>query len=191
MNSKDEQISGKYESQSGGAQGRQQEDVAQEPGDDEAAEPEVDKTLGGFEADRPWRVAKSLEVLRHQVNSMAPNRSKLSDGGIGDAKHATRNSDHNPWVIDGDTGVVTARDFTHDPANGCDAEVLAEKIRSSGDDRVKYIIWDRQIASSSPKDGQPAWAWRAYTGKNGHTHHIHISVDPDKSSYDSEKPWNL
>jgi hypothetical protein len=37
----------------------------------------------------------------------------------------------------------------------------------------------------------PAWAWRKYTGKNGHTHHVHISVKPLKAPYDDPSPWSL
>jgi hypothetical protein len=102
-----------------------------------------------------WRVAESLKKLQSQVNSKAPNRSKKSDGTIGDAAHATRNSDHNPWVKDGTKGVVTALDITHDPANGCDAGQIAEAIRSSKDSRVKYMIWNKKIASHQAPDGQP------------------------------------
>ena len=57
---------------------------------------------------RGWRVAESLQRLLDQVNQMAPVRSKASDGAIGDASHQTRDSDHNPWVTDGNIGVVTA-----------------------------------------------------------------------------------
>ena len=71
-----------------------------------------------------WRVAKSLEHLRTQVNNAFPNRSKASDGTIGDISHQGRESDHNPWVVDAGIGVVTALDVTHDPAHGCDAGKL-------------------------------------------------------------------
>lgn len=55
-----------------------------------------------------WRVAKSLLILRDQINQYAPHRNKDSDGTIGDEHHAHTNSDHNPQVIDGNIGVVTA-----------------------------------------------------------------------------------
>ena len=42
-----------------------------------------------------WRVARSLDVLLGQLNALAPERSKASDGSIGDAAHASRSSDHN------------------------------------------------------------------------------------------------
>lgn len=131
-----------------------------------------------------WRVAKSLEVLRKQIDDFAPGRNRSADGGIGDAAHASRSSDHNPHVKDGTMGVVTARDFTHDPANGVDAGKLADILRLSGDKRIKYIISNRRIANP----GQP---WRAYTGSNPHTMHFHVSVNPSKSLYDDETPWAI
>lgn len=45
-----------------------------------------------------WRLARGLEHLRAQVNTKWSNRSKDSDGSIGDEAHASRSSDHNPWV---------------------------------------------------------------------------------------------
>jgi hypothetical protein len=138
-----------------------------------------------------WRVALSLNKLLSQLNATAPNRSKASDGAIGDTNHSNRKSDHNPWVIDGGRGVVTARDFTHDAEHGCDCTKLAEAIRASRDPRVKYIIWNRRICTSFPKNGKPAWAWRPYVGRNGHTHHMHLSVKAMKSLYDSQTPWSI
>lgn len=176
---------------------QQDEGYAKQPADDEEAETSGERKLNlgddeDFEAVIDWRVAKSLERLRAQINAMAPNRSKISDGGIGDPAHAKRNSDHNPWVdFDGRRGVVTARDFTHDPSGGCDAGAVAERLRVSQDPRIKYIISNSRIASSAAKDGQPPWAWRPYTGKNKHDHHFHISVKEEKSFYDDEKDWNF
>ena len=138
-----------------------------------------------------WRIAKSLEVLRKQINEAFPGRSKASDGGIGDAAHATRDSDHNPWVKDGAMGVVTARDFTCDPNDGADTESLAEKLRQSRDPRIKYVIYNRRMFSSYASNGVPAWTWRPYSGKNPHVHHFHISVLPAKERYDDEAPWGI
>lgn len=175
----------------------QDEGYAKQPLDDEAAETGEERSIDlgadeGFEANIDWRIAKSLERLRAQINAMAPGRNKASDGGIGDPAHAKRNSDHNPWVdFDGRKGVVTARDFTHDPSGGCDAGAVAEKLRSSQDPRIKYIIWNRRIANSSPIDGQAAWTWRPYSGSNPHNHHFHISVKAERSLYDDERDWSL
>jgi len=138
-----------------------------------------------------WRIAKSLEVLRKQINEAFPSRSKVSDGGIGDAAHATRDSDHNPWVKDGAIGVVTARDFTCDPNDGADTEALAERLRLGRDGRIKYVIYNGRMFSSIAKPHRAAWQWGPYTGKNPHKHHFHVSVLPDKARYDSEAPWAL
>jgi hypothetical protein len=134
-----------------------------------------------------WRVAKSLLKLRDQVNQKAPHRSKASDGTIGDAAHASRKSDHNPWVKDGHIGVVTAMDITNDPADGCDAQALVNSLVTSRDPRIKYLIWNRRKVSSSV---QP-WVWRKYTGKNPHNKHCHVSVKSDKAHYDSTAAWHI
>jgi hypothetical protein len=144
---------------------------------------------------RQWRVAKSLLKLREQVNARAPNRNKASDGTIGDSSHcgggAPSSSDHCPWVTDGNGGVVTAMDITHDPAGGCDAGALAQSIVDARDDRVKYVISNKRIASSSSMDGKPPWTWRLYDRPNPHTKHCHISVKSQKASYDATDSWNI
>lgn len=135
-----------------------------------------------------WRVAIALEVLRQQLNAAFPRRSKISDGGIGDAKHASRNSDHNPWVKDSKgIGVVTARDFTHDPRTGIDCHWLADQLVKSRDPRIKYIIWNKRILSSKTAP----WTWRPYSGVNAHTKHLHISVNPEPVHYDGTAKWKL
>ncbi len=138
-----------------------------------------------------WRLARSLEVLRAQVNAAYPRRDKTSDGTIGDAAHASRSSDHNPWVKDGATGIVTALDITHDPENGPNAGELAETLRASKDPRIKYIISNKRIVSSTVTGGKPAWAWRKYTGSNPHNKHVHISVVSTKNKYDATDQWDI
>ena len=137
-----------------------------------------------------WRLAHCLEVLREEVNAVAPRRSIVSDGTVGDVAHATRSSDHNPFIKDPrGTGVVRAFDVTHDPAGGLDCDRLAEHVRrlgAGGDKRVIYVIWNHKIAS--PKEG---WRWRAYTGTNPHDKHVHISVSQDPRAYDSPAPWGF
>lgn len=146
---------------------------------------------GPLETSRPWRVANSLKVLLRQVDHAFPNRSRKSDGTIGDAAHASRNSDHNPHIVDGEFGVVTAVDITHDPASGCHAGHIADTLHGSRDPRIKYIIWKRRIANASGIGGAAPWAWRAYTGSNPHDKHCHISVQKSKEFYDNERLWSL
>lgn len=134
-----------------------------------------------------WRAAACLIHLRDQVNRLAPHRSVASDGTIGDDSHATRDSDHNPWVREGPIGIVTAIDITHDPAGGCDAAAIVDALVASRDPRIKYIIWNRRIINSRV---QP-WVWRAYNGANPHNRHLHLSVVPLKVLYDSPGPWRI
>lgn len=134
-----------------------------------------------------WRVAKSLLVLRDQLKAAHPTMSNI--GFIGDAEHASRESDHNPWIDDpaSSVNVVSAGDVYHQPAKGMDAGKLAEALKQAKDPRVKYVIWNRRIWSLA-RNGE---GWRPYTGKDPHTGHVHISVSSTKSLYDNTRPWTI
>lgn len=133
-----------------------------------------------------WRLAKSLETLRNQVNAAYPNRSKVSDGTIGDAAHAASASDHNP----NRNGVVCALDLTHDPANGLDAHALAEHLRVNRHPNLRYVISNARIAGYWNN-----WQWEK---SSGHYQHCHISVGTHGvgdgqtyENYDSTQAWNI
>ena len=130
-----------------------------------------------------WRVATSLETLRHQLNARFPGRSTASDGGIGDEAHQKSGSasDHNPWY---GPGIVTARDFTHDPAHGLDIQQIGDQLLGSQDPRIKYVIANRRIGSSR------SWQWGPYDGANPHEKHFHLSVVASPLC-DDDRPWNL
>lgn len=136
-----------------------------------------------------WRLAKSIKRLLDQVNAQNPHRRKDSDGGIGDAAHASRSSDHNPYIVVKGQGVVRAFDFTHAPETGFDAYAFAEMMRKNKDPRVRYIISNRKIASG--KAGPQPWTWRKYEGKNPHDHHTHVSVTENEAEFDDARKWNL
>ena len=129
-----------------------------------------------------WRLARSLATLRGQINALSPNRSKISDGTIGDVAHAARASDHNP----DSGGIVRALDLTHDPAHGIRGKVLANALLASRDRRIKYVISDGEIAAGA--DGPKPWQWRKYAGANPHTHHVHVSVVAGAAGED-HRPW--
>lgn len=132
-----------------------------------------------------WYVAHSLDALLDEINASAPHRSKASDGSIGDADHSSRESDHNPCDCH---GAVCARDFTHDPGHGFDSYAFADWLRARCDNgqenRVKYIISNRRIAS--PTDD---WTWRPYTGSNPHDRHVHVSVEHPGATFNDTQPW--
>ena len=139
-----------------------------------------------------WRLAKALGATRTagllgEVNARAPTRSTVSDGGIGDTRHAASVSDHNPCAC---CGVVCARDFTHDPPT-FDSYAFAEWLRTrvlAGEARVKYVISNGRIFSGRHQ-AHPAGLWRPYTGKNKHAHHVHVSVHHIAALSDDASPW--
>ena len=135
-----------------------------------------------------WRVAASLELLRAEINEIAPLRSTKSDGAIGDKAHRASASDHNP----NDANVVCARDFTHNPGRGADMHRISRRIVAVLPPALKYVIWDHQIWSRA----RASEGWRPYSGSNPHTKHMHVSVGrgPDGDStgpYDDMTPWGL
>lgn len=129
---------------------------------------------------REWRPARCIVAFRDLVDRLWPKRSKDSDGTIGDERHKT--GDHVPDAA----GIVHAIDITNDPANGVDIESLAEALRESRDERIQYVIANRQIFSSTV---QP-WQWRTYGGSDPHTNHLHMSVVRDARA-DDPSGWNI
>jgi hypothetical protein len=131
-----------------------------------------------------WRLALGLVTLREQVNKVWPNRSKESDGSIGDEHHSARLSDHNP----DEHGIVHAIDITHDPKGGFDSYAFADLILKQQDARLRYVISNRRIGSG-PQGPQPG-VWRHYSGANAHDHHCHISINYGALA-DRTEPWDI
>lgn len=133
-----------------------------------------------------WHVAKSLLVLREQIDRAFPGRSKASDGTIGDTAHQSQGaaSDHNPWYMN----TVTALDVTHDPGHGMDIDKFTDQLQASRDYRIKYVIANRLIMSGNP--GPAPWVWRTYAGSDPHTNHVHISVVSTPTCEDPT-PWRV
>lgn len=139
-------------------------------------------------AKKGYRRAKSLDQLMRQFNLACPGRDTSSDGWIGDAAHASRNSDHNPWVIDGDgVPVVTAQDIDEDLGDGLSLKKVIDEICRSKDPRVKYIIYEGMITVQ----GSKLQRWKKYTGNNAHKLHAHISVHSDQKLFDDTSEWSL
>jgi hypothetical protein len=114
-------------------------------------------------------------TLRNQVNKRWPKRDKRSDGWIGDKAHAGRQSDHNPDA----RGLVHALDIDADldPKDPGAAQRLANQIVSyaasgiPGANRIKYVVFNDQIASGTYANSM--WKWRG--SGYGHLRHIHVS----------------
>lgn len=110
-----------------------------------------------------YYLAPSLKQLRDEIDAAHPGRDKSSDGWIGDAAHNARKSDHNP---DWDSrGVVRAIDVD---ISDIDVNKLMAVLKN--DSRVNYFIYNWSIYGAS------SFAKRRYTGSNGHTKHIHVSI---------------
>jgi hypothetical protein len=119
-------------------------------------------------------LCKAGQQLREQFDDTYPSRLRDSDGWLGDLRHASRPSDHNP---DAKTGIVRAIDVDRDVSGKAKPDLMpdvADQIRlyakSDQSKRVSYLIFAGRIAS--PRMG---WRWRAYKGSNPHNHHLHIS----------------
>lgn len=114
-------------------------------------------------------------TLRNQINKRWPKRDKRSDGWIGDKAHAGRQSDHNPDA----RGLVHALDIDADldPKDPGAAQRLANQIVAyaasgiPGANRIKYVVFNDQIASGTYANS--IWKWRG--SGYGHMHHIHVS----------------
>ena len=118
-----------------------------------------------------WKLAAAAVTLRDQVNKRYPKRDRSSDGTIGDQAHKARGklSDHNSDK----SGYVMALDLDEDgwPAHTF-ADELVNYCRTSGDKRIKNIVYEGRVASGTyPKQW---WVWRD-APTLGHAHHIHIS----------------
>jgi hypothetical protein len=116
------------------------------------------------------KLCKAGIQLREQIDDDYPDRDRKSDGWIADARHLAKgNSDHIP--VD---GIVRALDIDADlSAHKEEAYAVVEKIRQCakrGDKRIKYIIFDGKIMSSTLN-----WKRRKYKGANPHKSHFHIS----------------
>lgn len=115
------------------------------------------------------KLCNAGRILREQIDDAFMDRDRKSDGWIGDSRHQMRVSDHNP----DNNGWVRAIDIDKDlGAHKSAAFDLADQIRICGktDKRIKYVIFDRKIASQKSK-----FEWKPYNGINPHKDHIHVS----------------
>ena len=119
------------------------------------------------------KLCKAGQQLREQFDDTYADRDRRSDGWIGDLRHSSRPSDHNP---DPTTGVVRATDTDRDVHKSGKPDLMpdiADQLRlaaKNGEKRIAYIIFAGRIASS-----RMGWRWRTYKGSNAHDHHMHVS----------------
>jgi hypothetical protein len=134
-----------------------------------------------------WTLVPCLQEFREQINEVAPNRDKASDGVIGDYNHQKGDSSHNPddtgrgnseWDTDPDgKEEVRAVDIDIDFRQpGITARRLVDHLLHYAKNGtfwwIRYIIYDGKIYSKST-----GFAERDYRGSNPHDKHIHINSD--------------
>ena len=117
------------------------------------------------------KLCKAGVQLREQFDDCYGDRTRSSDGWLGDSRHAARKSDHNP----DEHGWVRAIDISRNVSGKSEPDLMPDvadqlRILAKSDKRLSYLIFDGKIASS-----KSAWRWRTYTGVNKHNHHCHIS----------------
>jgi len=134
-----------------------------------------------------WYLAPALADLRAELDALAPDRDRRSDGTIADSAHAST-SKHQPNAA----GVVRAFDCDNSgpwPAGITFDRIVAtlvDRHRRGLDDRLQNIIWDRHIWSRS-------WDWQQqpYTGASAHTEHGHIEVRDSATYWTKRGPFGL
>jgi hypothetical protein len=124
-------------------------------------------------------LAPSLVRLRAEINARWPNRSKVSDGWIGDPAHGKRVSDHNPDPASSPPGIVRALDVT---VGGIDRKALIRDLIKHP--ATRYVISDGVIYSR-----RYGFAPRAYTGSNPHRTHVHVSILQTPAAASSRARW--
>ena len=119
------------------------------------------------------KLSKAAIQLREQIDDAFSDRDKTSDGWVGDSRHDSRKSDHNP----DEQGWVRAIDIDRDLSGKAKPDLmpdLVDQVRAAckkgSERRIAYIIFDGQICSPILR-----WKWRKYTGANKHNHHVHFS----------------
>lgn len=145
-----------------------------------------------------WVLVPCLGQLRTELNRIAPNRDKSSDGTIGDTAHQGRVSDHNDDEVgrvpvkDADSKhEVHALDLDTDLREpGLTMEMVVDHIvdrcRRGLETRLRYIIYRRRIWESDDD-----WAERPYYGDNAHMEHAHFSASYDTRKEASTVSWTL
>lgn len=149
-----------------------------------------------------WVLVPSLVVLRTEFNTVAPGRRKGADGSIGDSDHSS-SSDHTP---DEDSDVL--RDHDADTKNEVHAldidsagpwpggaawfnraiHAIVDRHRTGQDDRLQYVIWNRQIANRVIDN----WRWRTYTSTTDpHINHAHLSSRYTTAQEQDTSPWGV
>lgn len=120
-----------------------------------------------------WRVQGNLKVITADVKARRPKATVYS---VGDASHASRSSDHNPWNWGYGTVVSAIDIMIRGGFTDNDAKLLIKSLIGRSD--IQYIIyrgtiWNRTVGN---------WKARKYTGSDQHYDHVHVSATHSSSA---------
>ncbi len=145
-----------------------------------------------------WTLVPCLDELRGELTRVAPNRSKVSDGTIGDTVHQNSISDHNDDE-DGNVPIrdadnvheVHAIDLTADLREpGLTMEMVVQHVvgrcREGKETRLRYVIYNRRIWEADNE-----WRQRKYSGDSAHIEHAHLSASYETKKEASRASWKL
>lgn len=127
-----------------------------------------------------YTIPPSLKAIIADANRVAPNRSRASDGTIGDLAHQAQgsSSDHNPDA----RGIVHAVDVTNDPANGMDTwhwgQIVASRMIAGFETRVEYLVSNdgQKDVIFHPSVHGNRWVQNGSSPKQEHRNHLHTSI---------------
>lgn len=144
-----------------------------------------------------WRLAKSVTVLRDEANATNPGRDKSSDGTIGDSRHAGGgpgtaewdDSDHNPWLVVSDLGVVRALDLDTDGLDLAAAFERGRQLAAAG--RLPQVTGGGYFILFGRITAPDFSEWRAYKGTDPHVTHGHVSTSTQAARFDSTASWGI
>jgi hypothetical protein len=149
-----------------------------------------------------WVLVPAAESLRAEIDTIAPERDKTTDGSIGDTAHQGNPSDHNldesgntpdedSDKVDEVHAIDVDKDLNLPDVTMQDVvDTLVERCRRDNSDpkneaRLKYIIFNGYIWDA------PGWQKVKYTGSNPHDKHAHFSFEYDSQYSESTAPWGL
>lgn len=137
------------------------------------------------------KLVPCLVTLRDEFNKIAPNRSKESDGWIGDAAHQNRTSDHNPDKNGNVHAIDVDKDLNAEFTMEDCVQYLLKECRKSGETgldrgRFTYIIYNRRIWEADNN-----WRERPYTGSNLHKEHAHFSSEYNDSYTNDTRSYGM
>jgi hypothetical protein len=141
-----------------------------------------------------WHKAKWIDPFFAALNERFPERSRGTDGTIGDPDHQDSPSGHNPDDTPGskpertdadskpEVRAADASSSLGDPRHGMQAVVDAIVRTPADRSRLIYIIFNGSIWRAAG-----GWRKELYGGSDKHRTHVHLSGHPDAD--DDGAPW--